>query len=148
MIDNGVTWVVAADGTRARIFEERRRGGDLRELPDRAMHAGPGDHPAGHSQTATSHQRFNSARHAADEDPAREAEARFLARVGEALDAAAQRKAFDRLVLVAPPTALGLLRSSLTVRLKAMLDGSDAHERTRCDAEEMRGHLRAVRAHA
>jgi hypothetical protein len=35
----GTTWIVAADGTQARVFEERSRAGDVRELSERAVHA-------------------------------------------------------------------------------------------------------------
>jgi protein required for attachment to host cells len=146
MIDSGTTWIVAADGARARVFEERRRSGELRELTDRAMRVEEGDHPRAAPQRATVHERTGSGRHAANpESPAQEAERRFLARVVEALDAAAYARAFDHLVLVAPPIALGILRRRLTPALSSKLDVSDAHDRTRADAREMRGHLRNLR---
>jgi protein required for attachment to host cells len=147
MIDEGTTWILAADGARARVFEERRRSGELIERTERAMHIEEADRPRARGHPATVHQRLGSGRHAGkDDNPAREAETRFLARVVEALDSAAARREYDRLVIVAPPTALGALRAELTAALKARLDASDAHDRTGCNVQEMRTHLRKIRA--
>lgn len=147
MIDSGVTWIVAADGARARVFEERVRGGALHELAAQALHIEEADRPRARAHSATVHERTGPGRHAAsDADPAQEAEARFLRRVVDALEAAAQANAFDRLVLIAPPTALGVLRASLPPGLRSRLETSNAHNRTHANASEMRGHLRQVRA--
>lgn len=149
MIDQGVTWILAADGGQARVFQESLRGGPVHELPERAMRQGEHDRPEATPHAATSHQRSSPGRHAGkDANPAQEAEDRFLGRVVEMLHAAARQKAFDRLVIMAPPTALGQLRGRLTAALAAQLDASDAHDRVRDDAEAMRAHLRQLRAKA
>jgi len=149
MEDQGTTWIVAADGARMRVFEERVRAGELRELPHDSMRIEGSDRPQAGPHSATVHERGGLGRHGAHEHkPSQEAEVRFLARVVEHLDAAARRKAFDRLVLIAPPTALGALRAKLTPQLSARLEATDAHERIGDDAEAMRVHLRQARAKA
>lgn len=149
MIVSGVTWMVVADGARARIFEERRRSGPLRELSQHAMEIESGDRPASGMKPGTMHQRFGPGRHAGEHaDPSQEAEARFLRRLAERLYAAARRRDFEHLVLVAPARALGSLRAALEPAVSRMVEADDAHDRTRDDAESLRGHLRQIRATA
>ncbi|MCR5881057.1 host attachment family protein [Phenylobacterium sp. J367] len=147
MINEGVTWIVAADGGHVRVFEERRRAGDVRELADLAMRISESDRRPSHAHTATVHERAGYGRHAGEQTkPEQAAEERFLARAVETLHAAAQRRAFDRLAIMAPPTALGEIRRRLTAPLVARLDVTDPHNRTLDDAEAIREHLREARA--
>lgn len=149
MNDNGTTWVVVADGAHLRVFEERSRAAELRELADWTMRQESSDRPAATHHPATVHERAGSGRHAGKEDnPAQEAESRFLARVAKRLQLAAERNEFHGLVLVAPPKALGILRAELGERLAGRVEASDPHDRIIDDAEAMRVHLRHARAHA
>jgi protein required for attachment to host cells len=149
MQDSGTTWIVAADGSRARIFEERTRGGEVRERAELAMEIAGGDWPRATPHPASVHQRVGSGRHADNQHkPSAEAERRFLARLAEALEKASQTDAFDRLVIAAPPTALGELRAQLAPAVLARLEASEPHNRTHEDAPEMRRHLRQIRAEA
>jgi protein required for attachment to host cells len=147
MIETGMTWVVAADGAQARLFEEPRRAGPLRERPDWALRQEPADWPRAVHPAATVHQRTGAGRHAGKEaKPSREAERRFLLRVAEQLEAAAARHEFERLVLMAPPRALGMLRGALSPGLKARVEASDPHDRVDADAARIRQSLRDLRA--
>jgi protein required for attachment to host cells len=141
-----VTWIVAADGGQARIFEERERSGVLRERAELAMAIEGKDRPRAMGHRATVHSAASSARHGREDDPSREAESRFLGRLADALD---QHKGdFGALVLIAPPVALGQLRAKLSPALAERVEASDDHDRLRCDADEMRRHLRHIRAEA
>lgn len=147
MDQGGVTWIVTADAVEARIFSERVRAGALVELPDLRMTATDGERGAGRGQSATVHERSGSGRHGAgDRQPAHMAEERFLTRVAERLAHSAGQGAFDRLVLMGPPHALGALKKALPAALAARVDATDPHERKRDDAEEVRRHLREARA--
>lgn len=147
MIDQGKTWIVAADGVHLRVFEERSRSGPVRELPEHAMRIEPGDRPRAPSHPGTVHQRVGFGRHTGTRaSPADVAESRFLQRAVAQLDAAANRGDFDQLVLMAPPRALGVLRANLTHRLSERLAGSIPRNWTDDDAEAMRAHLSQVRA--
>lgn len=142
----GTTWIVAADGSEARFFAEPLRAGPVHELPDLHMHAGSQDHAPSHHR-ATVHERAGMGRHGAgDASPKQEAEDRFLKRVAERLGHGAQHGDYDRLVLMAPPHALGVLRQALPSAAAARLDGADPHERARDTAEDIRRHLRDVRS--
>lgn len=109
------TWILIADGARARIFQNAGPGRGLTpavdddfdtDLPptrevmaDRPGTAVPGSGPRhGYAPRVDWHQ-FEKRR--------------FAASMADVLNAAARRRAFDRLVLVAPPEPLGALRAKL-----------------------------------
>lgn len=145
----GTTWIVAADAAAARIFEERLRAGDVREREDLRVRADSSDQPQSHRHMATVHEGGGFGRHGAGtREASDEAERRFLRRVAESLEAAAKRDAFDRLVLMAPPRALGLLRAELGPACLRRLDVCDPHERVHDDADAIRQRLRDARAKA
>lgn len=149
MDEGGVTWIVTADAREARVFAERVRGGELIEIPDFRMRAEDEDRPLGHVHQATVHQRAGFGRHGAGtRDPSREAERRFLKRVAARLKEAAGQGRFDGLALMAPPRALGTLRSALTPAVAAKVEVSDPHERRDDGATELRVRLRHARAGA
>lgn len=147
MDQGGITWIVAADAEEARVFSERVRSGPLRELSELHMSATEDERGAGRGQTATVHARTGERRHGAGgREPAHEAEARFLRRVANRLMVEAGRGAFDHLVLMGPPHALGALRRALPASLAGRVQAADARARKHDDAEAMRGHLREARA--
>lgn len=149
MQDEGVTWIVAADGAEAKVFEERLKAGPVHELPDWRMTQGGGDFPKASRPGATVHESGGPGRHQSGEHaPRQEAEDRFLHRVAEALGQAAGRGAYQHLVLLAPPRALGALRSALPRAAHDRLAGSEPHECVRETADQIRERLRAVRARA
>jgi protein required for attachment to host cells len=144
----GVTLIVAADGSRARFFEERRRFGDICERPELALAEHDG-RPSSHRHRATVHDRFGFGRHGAGGQDWREARAaRFLKRVADQIDRAARRRRFDELVVIAPPRALGLLKEALSEATKARLAATDAHDAVRERCEKIRSRMSAIRATA
>jgi protein required for attachment to host cells len=144
MEDGGTTWVLAADGGSARMFEERRRSGELVELTERRMHRAQADLPATHAHGATVHDRMGQGRHGAGEaSPQDEAERRFLSRVVAVL--ASGNGDFDHLVILAPPKALGILRAALPQRLAERLQASHACDCVKETPEEVRRRLRDAR---
>lgn len=147
MSQGDVTWIVAADATEARVFSERVRAGPVVELPQLRMVADPADKLAHSKPRATVHSRFGPARHAAGErSPAEVSERLFLQEVGDALARSYIAGAYQHLVLMAPPKALGLLKAALPERLVEQLEASDPHERKADTPEEIRWHLREARA--
>ncbi|MGQ3017686.1 host attachment protein [Phenylobacterium sp.] len=145
----GTTWIVVADGDQARVFEERQRAGDVREIEARRMGRVGGDYPKAAAHGATVHDRAGHGQHGAGERaPHEEAEDRFLERVAESLADPTRRGLFQGLVIMAPPRALGVLRQALPSSVYVLLEGSDPHECVRETADEIRGRLRKVRAKA
>ena len=128
MTDRDITWIVAADGARARVFEERVHGGPLHELTEHAVHA------AAHA-------------HARAAVGADHAEAKFLHQVAEVVNRASDAQTFQHLVLMAPPKALGELRTLLKATSLAKVRDADPHERTSEDPVKLRESLRHLRTY-
>jgi len=145
----GITWILVADGDQARDFEERQRAGEVRELGARHMGRAGGDYPKAAAHGATVHDRAGHGQNGAGERaPHEEAEDRFLQRVAETLAEPARSGAFQALVIMAPPRALGVLRQALPEPALGLVEGSDPHECVRETADEIRHRLRKVRAKA
>lgn len=148
MTEDVKTWIVVADGAHARVFEEKHPLAPLAELSEEEMAQRGSDRPAAH-QGATVHDRVGSGRHSGhDDSPKEEAEHRFLKRLAASLDHAAQAKSFDKLVLVAPPKALGLLRGELSPAVTKLVEASDPHDRVSESAADLHKHLKKLRAQA
>lgn len=118
------TWIVVADGARARFFVPSDDGRKL-------VAARPADMVAprsrGHARDLESDRPGRSyassrtgARHALEpaHDPHKLEKHKFAAALAEALDCACGRREFDQLVLVAPRRSLGELRGLLSARVQ------------------------------
>jgi protein required for attachment to host cells len=116
----GSTLVVVADGAVARFLSRTRPGLRLVEMPDRHMLIDAVEPER--DRPARTHDRMGAGRHAMESRlSAHEiAEARFLSRVAERTIELVRSENPSRLVLCAPPRALGTLRAALS---------SDARER-------------------
>lgn len=142
------TWIVVADGKGARIFEERVRLGPVSEMPELAETSHEDRHLARAAQ-GTVTQRHGHGRHGVgDTEPARRAEHRFLQQIAKRVDAAGLAGAYEKLILIAPPDALGALREALSPATLKRVEVSDPHERHRADAAEIRERIRVLRANA
>ena len=139
-----VTWVLVADAARARILrnEGPGRGIEREVVQEFAQEIPPGreimaDRPGRGFESA------NPGRHAKEpsSDP-REVEAlRFLREVVAYLEKANNTRAFDRLVLVAPPAALGTLRAQVSKPLAAKVTGELNKDLTHVPVHDMAKHL-------
>jgi protein required for attachment to host cells len=108
------TWVVTADGSRARIYESLGPGTELREVlheDESALRTKEIVSDKGGRRRDTT----GSGRHAvsASSDPQRHHEREFARRICGFLDRQANEGAFDRLVLTAAPATLGDMRALL-----------------------------------
>ena len=142
-----VTWVLVADAARARILrnEGPGRGIEREVVREFAQDIPPGreimaDRPGRGFESA------NPGRHAMEpsSDP-REVEAtRFLREIVAYLEKANTGRAFDRLVLVAPPAALGTLRAQVSKPLAAKVTGQLNKDLTHVPVHDMAKHLEDV----
>jgi protein required for attachment to host cells len=141
------TWVVAADGRSARVYIERKRGGALEEIERLDMNATEEAvmHPS--DRASRSFESSGPVRHAMEptETPVQDAEKRFLHRVAERLAQAKAANAFDRVVLFAPPRALGALRAALKAPVAAAVEFSADTDAMDDDAGGIRVRLRDLR---
>ncbi len=139
-----VTWIVVADHQRARVYENDGPGKGMAEVPGLAFetHLRP-DREIMADKPGRSHESATTGRHAIEPrtDAHRLEGKRFVEGVVEALDQAAKRDAYQRLIVVAPPRALGEFRDALPARVRDKVTGELAEDLTKAPAEDLAGHL-------
>ena len=141
------TWILVADGARARVLENTGPGKGVSEVPgmefaqdalrNREIWA---DRPGRSFESA------DQSRHAMEPptDPKKMAEAAFVAGLVEMLDGKLRAGAFDRLVLVAAPHALGDIRKAMPKGLAGVVHAELAKDLTKVPNTEMDKHLGEV----
>ncbi|MEZ5840617.1 MAG: host attachment protein [Hyphomicrobiales bacterium] len=149
MVRKVVTFVVVADGARARVFRNEGPGKGLVAEPEMSM---DGDRRMAlemmSDRPGRSFDSHGVGRHAMEPavDPRDAVEKEFLEELVMRLDDAAKAGAYDRLVLAAAPRALGELRGMLPATVADRLAGEIAKDLTRLPTAELAGHLGAVMA--
>ena len=142
------TWILIADGARGRLFANRGPGKGL-ELLDEFLDA---DHRATHDivddRLGRTHELVGASRHAisARHDPHRELKRDFAVRLAKMLDRCRSEHAYDRLVLVAPSSALGDLREALSDSVRSLVRAELDKDLTKTPIAELPEHLDAVLA--
>jgi protein required for attachment to host cells len=143
------TWVLVAHEAGARVFENNGPGKGLRLVEEE-------DHPAGRARDqdfdadrpGRSFQRnAGDSRRSAmsrSEAPHRRAVADFARQLAAKLGHARTQNLYERLVLVAPPTFLGLLRSSLDAPTTQRVVGSLAKDLATSDENDLAKRLGEV----
>jgi protein required for attachment to host cells len=140
------TLVVVADGGGLRAFEEPRRHGPLKERPDWRMRPNPADRRLAYTDGGTVTDRMGYGRNnVLEAPPADAAEARFLHDVADRVNRAVAADAIGRLVIIAPPKALGALRGALKPAVLRRIELTDDHDRCAEDAETLRRSLHRLR---
>lgn len=142
MIEAGSTWFLLADGRRARVLVEPRRGAQLSE--DWSMEIGPDELYDVQDRPPRAFESASPARHAMDKGRnLHEAEEeKFIKRVAERLTQAEKQKQFDHLAIAAPPRALGLLRNALSNAVQARVRAETPKDLVDENADNLRDRLR------
>ena len=145
-----ITWIVLADGDQAKIFENGGPGKGLHALKDMAMAQ---DHLAAHDIMADRPGRSSNpagpgSRAAVDyrTDPVDLRERRFLEGLAKMLEDKQVAGAYDRLVIVAPPRALGELRPALSENVRTAILAELPKELMHLPTEKLGEHLSDVMA--
>jgi protein required for attachment to host cells len=111
MLPTTITWVIVANAERCRALEERRRGGPLTELETWTCEQTEQDRRHAHYEPAVGSQRFGFGQSVVNpRDFEAQAERRFLTGYAHMLSLAAVKGRYERLILIATPPALGVLR--------------------------------------
>ena len=138
-----VTWIVVADGARARIFVNRGPGKGLELLGSEltAEHLRTSDMVR--DRLPRTHESVGHARHAIEPkvDPHEEGKRQFTQHLAQQLDQSAAQRTFDRFVIVAPPKMLGDFRNAISKRLQPLLHSEVAKDLTKASAKEVADHL-------
>jgi len=144
---SGITWVLVADLGRARLLELQRPDGRLLEIESFVNPQGRGpereqrtDRPPRVQESA------NSARHAIEPHTSlREKSAeRFARELSEMLERGRHDSRFDRLLVIAPPQFLGVLRVAFGKSLRDLVVDEIAHEMTTRSTQAIHDRLPAV----
>ena len=153
-------WILVCDAGRARLFVDDGRGRAYRlvqafDHPEGRAHVrdltsdAEGRKPNGGSRGSGAHERsegfYGRPGASPDTDP-RDVEAQKFARLlAAALEKGLANRAYDGLVLAAPPRFLGLLRSALDEQVRRHVDGTVGKDLTGLDPHELGEKLRAER---
>ena len=141
------TWVLIADGARARLLENTGPGHGLEPVEGMTF---DGDHSATHDlvtkREGRGHNSVGAGRYAvaSHSDPHRELKVKFAQALADVLAGGLDRKAYDRLVIAASPVTLGDLRAATSAGVRARVTGEIAHDLTRIPNREVAGHLTSV----
>ncbi len=149
MVRKVVTWVVIADGARARIYRNDGPGRGLDAVPDRSM---TGDRRRERDIMADKPGRsFDShgqGRHSMEPttDPRDVLERQFLGELADMLQSAANAGEYDRLVLAAAPRALGELRDRMPRAVADRISAEISKDLTKLPSGDLPKHLAGVMA--
>jgi len=141
------TWIVVADGARARILLNEGPGKGLAKEPLRTVDARiPPTRDLGSDRPGRAQAAPGTARHAVQPRAdwhtfEKEKFARGIARI---INRAADRNAFERLVLVAPSKTLGQMRQELGKAAIARLAGEAAKDMTGVSMHDLPKHLEGL----
>ncbi len=140
------TWFLVADGAKARILARRGQGGPLESASNICFAEAEARLPTrevGADRPGRVHESADVARHAMAPrvDWHRFAKELFARDVAKALEAAAGRKLYNALVLVAPPRTLGDLRQALGKHASALVTREIAKDLTNVADHDLPAHL-------
>ncbi|MEQ1696526.1 MAG: host attachment protein [Hyphomicrobiaceae bacterium] len=141
------TWVLIADGARARVLENEGPGKGLKALDHLVFQ---GDHTATRDivddregRTYNSHGPGRSAIDART-DPHRELKKTFAQHLADVMAQELDAGGYDRLVIVASPVTLGDLRKVLPAKVAAKVTGELAQDLTKTPNGDVARHLSDV----
>ena len=140
------TWVLVADGAKARLLERDTPNAPLVPASDKCFSESEARAPTrdlGADRPGRVHESADTTRHAMAPrvDWHRFAKEQFAKSVAAALEEAALEKKYEALVLVAPPQTLGDLRGALGRHAKAMVTQEVAKDLTNLLDHEIPAHL-------
>ena len=141
------TWILIADGARARILEQLGSGHELTAITGLVFH---GDHAATHDlvsdregRSFSSHGPGRSA-YEPHTDPHRDLKTKFAHQLADVLARGLEHNSYDRLVIVATPVTLGDLRTAISEHVRAKIVGEIAQDLTKTPNGEVATHLKEV----
>jgi protein required for attachment to host cells len=143
------TWVLVADGGHAKVLEHLGTSSGLVALEDMVFAVElPRTHDLLTDRAGRSVESQGRTRHAIQSptDPHRELKRAFAKKIGVILQAKLTQGKFDRLVLVAPPPALGDLRSLLPKSVRAKVSAELAHDLVKTPKHRLWSHLEGILA--
>ena len=138
------TWVLIANAGRARVLEADGTGHGLKPVAGLNFETDlPPTHELVNDRQPRAYESVGSARHAISSgiDPHRKEKRRFVEDVAQTIAKHLENKAFDRLVVVAPPQALGDLRDAFPESVSTRIVNEIAKDLTKTPNQDIARHL-------
>lgn len=140
------TWVLVADGAKARILERKGMRGPLSPVSGQVLAEAEARRPTretGSDRPGRVHESADTARHAMEPrvDWRRFAKERFAGGIAGVLEEAALENRYQALIVVAPPQALGDLRGALGPHTAALVTREIARDLTNLPDRDIPAHL-------
>jgi len=144
-----VTWIIVADGSRARFLANEGPGKGLHAAIDREFrHEALPTRELGTEKPGRTAPSVGTNRSAIEPhvDWHQFEKDKFGQAMADLLNDAAARKSFDNLIIVAPPRTLGTLRSALSTHTAERIRAEIPKDLTQVPLQEMPEHLKDVLA--
>lgn len=144
MKNKTVTWILTADHQHARVFANDGPGRGIRPVEGLSMDEHlPVSHEAGSHRPDIGFASRGGPSHGIEprETPHRQAGREFVQDVASAVSEALEHGGFDRLVVVAPPRALGELRDALPKPVRDRVVGELDLDLTKATTESVLQHV-------
>ena len=138
------TYILVADGARARFLLSEGRGKPLTEVPGSDIRINlKADHELSAERPGRVHESANVSRHAIERDDLhRREKERFAQALADSLDKRLANREYERLVIAAAPETLGIIRSALSDKVRAVILAEVAKDLTKIPNPQIRDHLR------
>lgn len=142
-VKHPITYILVADGSRARLLSSQGINKPLKEVegaqfhielkPDRELQT---DRPGRVQESA------NVARHAIErENLRRKQKEEFALKLANVLEECLSKKEYQRLIVAAPPEALGNIRAALSDGVRSLLFAEVPKDLTKMTSAEVHAHL-------
>lgn len=141
------TWILIADGHKAKVFETHGPNSDLLAVADMMVETElPPNRDIQDDRPGRSFESSGPTRHAMESrtDPHRELKRELARLVSDRLDTALKGRRFDRLCIVAPPATLGDLRQALSQDLKQRIVAELPKDLVNVPHQDLPSHLEEV----
>jgi protein required for attachment to host cells len=143
----GTTWIVIADGARARVIEQDRESRAFKPAFEQEFFGQPAQsREIASDRPGRSFDSAGEGRHAMEPptDPQRHAKYEFAGELARHLQKAAAEHRFERLLLIAAPKTLGDLRELLPEAVRKKIVAELDKDRTKVPTRDLADHLDAA----
>lgn len=144
-----ITWILIADGARARVLCHDGPGRGVAAVPDALFEASHApDREIDADKPGRTFDSVGAGRHHKEPrtSPHRQQKADFARELAQMLERRRGEGAFDRLLVVAPPATIGDLRSSMSKEVRGRVIAEVAKDLTHVPNAEIDRHLEDVLA--
>lgn len=139
------TWILIADAGRARVLESLGAGKGARAVDGLASEANlpSTTHEMVTDRQSRAQESSSPTRHAIEPrtDPREQLKRNYLEMLADELDKRLAANAYEKLIVVAPPHALGVLRGAFSDRVRGVVTAEVAKDLTKTPDHELGSHL-------